>query len=76
MTFTCTIDCDNAAFGETEDARAMELGQILRRVIGKVENGHDSAAAYDTNGNRVGSYTITDESHESRGTARPGRGKS
>ncbi len=63
MKFTLTIDCSNAAFGETQE----ELANELHRVISAVLVGHvayygkgldqlpgTSYPLRDSNGNRVG----------------------
>ena len=51
LTFSLTIETDNAAF---EDREA-ELTRILRKAADLVEAGETESRLYDMNGNRVGS---------------------
>lgn len=63
MTFKLSIECDNAAFNprdsdnEPEDA-TVEVASILRHCAEHLDNGRTNGALYDTNGNRVGSYSF------------------
>ena len=51
MTFTLTIDTDNAAFTDSD-----ELIRLLRKVATAVENGDGEGPIIDANGNRVGYF--------------------
>ena len=55
MTFTLSIDMDNAAF---DDDPSTELIDCLRRVAAKVCVGTIQATVLDSNGNTVGSWEI------------------
>lgn len=57
MELTLKIRMDNAAF---EDAPHVEAARILREAALKLENGYDGAKLFDYNGNKVGSFSITD----------------
>lgn len=50
------IATDNAAF---EDDPGDECAKILRAVASKLEDGHRGGVIFDTNGNRVGTWTLT-----------------
>lgn len=54
--FTCTFDTGNAAFdngnGPEEAARA------LRIIAGKVSSGQDGGMIWDSNGNRIGEWSV------------------
>lgn len=62
MTFTLTIECDNAAFcadaPDDPEAGAVECGREVARILIKaaqaVEAGNSGLALVDSNGNRVG----------------------
>lgn len=54
MKFTLEIDCDNAAFQENDGDQYVEVARILREAADRIENGRDSIALIDLNGNRVG----------------------
>jgi hypothetical protein len=55
MAMRIEFDTDNAAF---EDNPIGEIKAILARVAQLVANGVDEAPVYDTNGNRVGFWTL------------------
>ncbi len=59
MTFTLTIDCDNAAFHEV--GYRDEIARILRDTVRKLDNGRDGGTLTDLNGNNVGTFGTTDE---------------
>lgn len=52
---TITIDCDNAAFGDTPE---FEIGRILRELATKFLNGRPPQFIRDSNGNTVGACKI------------------
>jgi hypothetical protein len=62
-----TLLVDNAAFGDTYDEQAQEVGRILRNLADRLEaNSRYLDPTYgqyptlnDSNGNRVGSFTPT-----------------
>ena len=62
MTFTLTIQCDNAAF---EDVPAIEVARILHQFAARLEYAPppfercNGAVLRDINGNTVGRVTIT-----------------
>jgi hypothetical protein len=66
MTFTVTINCDNAAFnGDVSDSpdvvtAGREVSRILQEVIDKVRHGNDSGNCRDINGNHVGEFSFAD----------------
>lgn len=54
--FTLSFDLGNAAF---EDGNAPEeCARILRIVAGKVSSGQDCGPVWDSNGNRVGEWSV------------------
>ena len=55
MTFTLSIDMNNAAF---DDDPSTELIDCLRHVAAKVCVGTIQAKVFDSNGNTVGSWEI------------------
>jgi hypothetical protein len=59
-TFNLTIDWDNATFGDPfdENAAITELAHILRELADRIEQGNPSEPVRDTNGNRIGQYTL------------------
>ena len=60
--FRLEINMDNAAFGETDEDRAQELGRILDETsIAIVEHAEARGIVRDINGNTVGHWKITDE---------------
>lgn len=63
MKFTCEITCDNAAFDG--DCGGMELRKILVKVGDLVADtaiapSGGARAIHDSNGNRVGAWSISD----------------
>jgi len=56
MKFKCEIKMDNAAF-EYEQS---ELTYILENMKGQVWTGQSKATIFDSNGNRVGQWRITE----------------
>jgi hypothetical protein len=59
MEFSLTIQTDNAAFGDGDDAEmCAELARILREVAARLEAGEDTGRVRDYNGNTVGRYSI------------------
>lgn len=56
MTFTLTIDTDNAAFAENPT----ELAELVAFVAARLLQTNDDFAVRDTNGNTVGTATFTD----------------
>lgn len=56
---TLSIMTDNAAFQEGQ--RPHELGRLLRKVAGEVENGYEEGHILDINGNKVGAWIIIDK---------------
>lgn len=59
MRFQLEIDCDNAAFGETDADTSGQVAYILHELSARlIDNpNRDSGALYDTNGNRVGQWS-------------------
>lgn len=68
MAFTLRIDTDNAAFqADTGDAYPAfspgpELARTMRKLADRLDDGtdHTDGLLYDINGNRVGSWEITE----------------
>lgn len=62
--FTLTISTGNAAFGENDDERREELSRLLRqtadRLLSGMLSGRTEGALIDSNGNRVGAWTLTE----------------
>lgn len=56
MKFKLEIVCDNAAFGEDEISRNVEVSYILGNISKRVEDGEIFGNVQDTNGNTVGHY--------------------
>lgn len=56
-----TIDMDNDAFGVSSEERGDELRPILNHVTLLVTNGYDAGTLADSNGNTVGSWSITED---------------
>lgn len=56
MTFTFTLNCDNAAF-EGDDGR-QEIARIMREAAKRIEYGGTVGPCFDANGNRVGYWEI------------------
>lgn len=54
--FELEIEMDNDAFYPDEN---LEIVEVLRKAIKKLEQGRTASPLFDTNGNRVGSYKIT-----------------
>ena len=50
------IETKNDAFREDLEK---EIKECLKRVMAKISLGHRSYTLYDSNGNRVGSYKLT-----------------
>lgn len=63
MQFKLTINCDNAAFAEPDDhALFYEVARILQDAAETIEGGLVSKGhLFDSNGNMVGTYKLTDE---------------
>jgi hypothetical protein len=60
MKLNITIDCSNAAFGDTDAERHAELATILARLAASIEAGHVPEKLRDSNGNTVGTVTVTE----------------
>ena len=57
MKLTIT-NTDNAAFGEDDQSRAMEIARILVEVSAEIRNGEECGTLRDYNGNKVGTWTL------------------
>ena len=57
MTFSMTIQCDNAAF---EDAVGVEVARILEAAAKALRQGYEKGRCMDSNGNRVGNWELTE----------------
>lgn len=64
MRFILEIQCDNAAFGEDDATRGIELARILRHTANRLAATGFSAGSTrklsDVNGNTVGSFELSD----------------
>jgi hypothetical protein len=56
MDFKCTINMDNAAFGEAPE---FELVRLLDVITGRLKSGYTEGVLMDANGNKVGRWDIT-----------------
>lgn len=54
MKYEISIECDNAAFGESEDDLKAEITRILQHVLKFGFNLSEGNRLYDANGNAVG----------------------
>ena len=54
--FSVEFDIENAAFAEGN--AGAETARILRRIAERLEDGEDSGACVDINGNQVGWWSI------------------
>lgn len=62
MKFTLHFHLDNAAFHDEDDELyTPEVVQCLANVARNVELGDRAGGVVETNGNRVGSWEITDD---------------
>ncbi len=59
MRFTCTINMNNTAFEDSDELSGL-LHSIAESVEGCQQNEYDESPIYDSNGNRVGKWEITD----------------
>lgn len=57
LTFTVAFSCDNGAF---EDCLESEIRRILERTAGEVSDYTGVGPVRDSNGNRVGFWSIED----------------
>jgi hypothetical protein len=61
VTFTVTIDCDNAAFGPAPD---FEIVRILREIADRIDNRgivlNQVDGVLDSNGNPAASFLLRD----------------
>ena len=55
MTFSLTIKCDNAAFGEDPEG---EVIRILQKLVADVQRGNGEGRVFDINGNSVGEWRL------------------
>jgi ADP-heptose:LPS heptosyltransferase len=62
MTFNLELQCTNAAFGNTDEERALEIARILKIAMIAVRAapsiGNTAAILRDANGNVVGSWRL------------------
>lgn len=59
--FTMNFECDNAAFWDSNDGKEFsyeEVSKVIHRVAKKVSDGYIEGPIHDTNGNRIGSWTL------------------
>jgi len=56
MAATIRFDTGNTAFDEGNGPA--ESARILRKIARAIEDGHEDGAIHDTNGNRVGSWSV------------------
>ncbi len=72
MRFRLTIECDNAAFADDDGELARLVLKVARDLDDRPPTSGDSGTVYDTNGNRVGEWTVTADA----GRRQIGRGRS
>jgi hypothetical protein len=58
MRYELSIECDNAAFGESSSELLAEVARILRVVAGRCEDNESSQMIRDLNGNTVGAANL------------------
>jgi len=58
MTCKITIKTDNAAFGDSDSARAEEVARLLREIAADMDQGCTSGPVIDLNGNKVGTWDL------------------
>lgn len=59
-TMKIEFTCDNATFfHEDESFDEREVADILRKLSSRVENGAQDGDIHDTNGNKVGEWSLT-----------------
>lgn len=61
MSFTVTIQTENAAF---QDNEATETARILRHIADRLDRGVTAGNAMDLNGNAVGRFVLDAEFYE------------
>lgn len=59
MAFTLRIETDNAAFGDDEYERGLELASILRDVADHLTSGLSEGITKDVIGNTVGKWELS-----------------
>jgi hypothetical protein len=59
MKFVLEIHCNNAAFDDSDEGRAEEVGRILAEAAKKVADGFTYIYLTDYNGNTVGTASFT-----------------
>jgi len=60
--FTLEIETSNAAFGDDDrQEKLAEIARIIRLLADRLDNGQDEGKVHDINGNRVGTFELTDE---------------
>lgn len=64
ITFECTLESDNDAFADGNAAD--ECARIVKEIAARIELGSTHGIARDSNGNRVGTWSLEiDEPEES-----------
>jgi hypothetical protein len=62
MKFRLEIQCVNAAFGDSDEGRAEEVGRILESTVRALRGGVvQYKILFDVNGNAVGTASFTDK---------------
>ena len=57
MTFSLSMNCDNAAFDGND--KGLEVSRILRETAQQVEDGYEGGKIFDSNGNSVGEWRFS-----------------
>lgn len=60
MKFKLEINCDNAAFGKTDEDRGVEVARLLSRASEQVSCGCIMWQIHDANGNNVGGFDFVE----------------
>lgn len=58
MNFRLEIDCNNAAFGDSNEEVLIAVGHILRALSDTLDNSEREGHLWDTNGNIIGGYLL------------------
>ena len=60
MKFRLDVECDNAAFGDTDEERNAELSRILHKLAERIGQMAIvvSGKVHDVNGNKVGDWSV------------------
>lgn len=70
MTLTIRINLDNADYHhDNGDLDYMSIAKTIHDVSNRIEEGSDSGTIRDTNGNKVGQYSVIYTNHANGGAS-------